>query len=113
MPKSLNILSQMGLSMLFDTISWLGIAAGSITSIGFLPQLIRGYKTKKLDDVSYWMPCVLVIGMSLWLAYGVLRSDIAQIAANSFAVFCNILLLVLKKIYSSSPTLNVEEASLR
>lgn len=83
-----------------DIYTWLGIAAGTITSIGFIPQLIRGYQTKKLDDVSSWMPLVLAAGMSLWLTYGILRNDIALIAANTFGVSCNILLLLLKKRYS-------------
>lgn len=86
--------------MPFDIFTWLGVAAGAITSVGFLPQLIKGYNTKKLDDVSYWMPLVLAIGMSLWLTYGILRSDIAIIAANTFGVGCNILLVILKKWYS-------------
>lgn len=85
--------------MSIDIFTWLGLTAGAITSIGFIPQLVRGYKTKRLDDVSFWMPLVLVIGMSLWLAYGIVRHDIAIIAANSFGVSCNILLLLMKKIY--------------
>jgi len=33
-----------------------GLMAGAVTSIGFIPQLIKGYKTKKLDDITYFMP---------------------------------------------------------
>ena len=83
-----------------DLISVLGFLAGIITSIGFLPQLVKGYKTKKLDDVSYYMPAVLAAGMTLWLLYGVLRNDIAIIAANTFGVGCSVFLIVLKKMYT-------------
>jgi MtN3 and saliva related transmembrane protein len=86
--------------MSVDIFTWLGVAAGAITSIGFIPQLIRGYQTKRLDDVSYWMPLVLAVGMALWLSYGILRNDIAIIVANTFGVGCNILLLLMKKWYS-------------
>lgn len=86
--------------MSIDMFTWLGVAAGAITSIGFIPQLIRGYKTKQLDDVSYWMPLVLTTGMFLWLIYGIVRNDIAIIAANTFGVTCNILLIIMKKWYS-------------
>ena len=85
--------------MNFDTFTVLGFTAGAVTSVGFIPQLIRGYRNKKLHDVSYWMPVVLTSGMSLWLIYGVLRDDIAIIVANSFGVICNILLLLMKKLY--------------
>ncbi|MBN1861729.1 MAG: SemiSWEET transporter [Candidatus Thermoplasmatota archaeon] len=86
--------------MNFDLFTVLGFAAGAVTSVGFIPQLIRGYRTKKLDDISYWMPLVLLCGMSLWLLYGILREDIAIIIANSFGVSCNVLLLLMKKWYS-------------
>jgi MtN3 and saliva related transmembrane protein len=79
----------------------LGLLAGAITSVGFIPQLVKGYRTKKLDDVSYWMPLVLVFGMFLWLVYGILRSDIAIIVANIFAVGCNSLLIIMKRYYEN------------
>lgn len=85
--------------MNFDTFTFLGFTAGAVTSVGFIPQLIRGYRTKKLHDVSHWMPLVLTSGMSLWLLYGILRNDIAIIVANSIGVICNILLLLMKKLY--------------
>jgi MtN3 and saliva related transmembrane protein len=86
--------------MSVDIFTWLGVAAGAITSVGFIPQLIRGYKTKQLDDISYWMPLVLTFGMSLWLIYGILREDLAIIIANTFGVVCNLLLTLMKKFYS-------------
>ena len=85
----------------FDLFTVLGFTAGAVTSVGFIPQLIRGYRTKKLYDISYWMPLVLALGMLLWLVYGFFRSDIAIIVANSFGIACNILLITMKKWYSS------------
>ena len=84
----------------FDVITLLGFTAGAVTSVGFIPQLIRGYRTKKLQDISYWMPLVLAGGMLLWLIYGALRSDIAIMVANSFGVSSNVLLIAMKKWYS-------------
>jgi MtN3 and saliva related transmembrane protein len=78
----------------------LGLFAAVVTSAGFLPQLVRGYKTKKLDDISYFFPAVLAIGMFLWLIYGILLGAIAVIVANTYGVSCNILLLIMKKVYS-------------
>jgi len=86
--------------MSVDIFTWLGFVAGAVTSIGFIPQLVRGFKTKHLEDVSYWMPLVLATGMSLWLIYGFFRQDIAIVVANSLGVTCSILLLIMKKWYS-------------
>jgi len=83
-----------------DSLTLLGFAAGAITSIGFIPQLVKGFRTKKLDDVSYWMPFVLIVGMSLWLVYGIARDDIAIIVANLVAVTSSVLLVILKWYYS-------------
>ncbi|MEM0493634.1 MAG: SemiSWEET family transporter, partial [Candidatus Thermoplasmatota archaeon] len=74
-------------------VTMLGFIAGIITSSGFIPQIIKGYLTRRMDDVSYWMLFVLTIGMTLWLLYGVLRDDIAIISANLFAVLCCSLLI--------------------
>lgn len=77
----------------------LGLLAGAVTSAGFLPQLIKGYKTKKLDDISYFMPIVLAMGMSLWFLYGIFRDDIAIIIANAFGISSCIILMIMKKRY--------------
>ena len=82
------------------SIEIIGLFAGIITSAGFLPQLIKGYRTKKLDDISYFMPIVLAIGMTLWLIYGILLEALAVIGANIFSIGCSITLIIMKKRYS-------------
>ena len=77
-----------------------GLIAGIITSIGFIPQIIRGYRTKKLDDVSYYMPTVLAIGMTMWFIYGLLKEALAIILANIIGISCCCILIILKKKYS-------------
>lgn len=78
-----------------------GLIAGAITSIGFIPQLVRGYRTKKLDDVSYYMPTLLTVGMALWFLYGVFSNALAIMAANAFGMGCCLTLIIMKKMYSS------------
>jgi MtN3 and saliva related transmembrane protein len=82
------------------TIEILGLIAGAITSIGYLPQIYKGYKTKELDDVSYYMPGILALGMTLWFIYGIILNAIAVIVANIFGVSCSLLLIIMKKRYS-------------
>jgi MtN3 and saliva related transmembrane protein len=79
----------------------LGLLAGGVVSIGFVPQLARGYRTKKMDDVSYYMPLVLTFGMALWIIYGAFRNDLAIIATNVVGVGCNIALIGMKKFYEA------------
>jgi len=83
-----------------DSVVILGLIAGAVTSVGFVPQLIRGYKTKELGDVSYFMPAILSVGMSLWMLYGFFVQSFPILIANAFGIGCCVVLLVMKKIYS-------------
>lgn len=88
-------------SMSYDAgIELFGVIAGAITSMGFIPQLIKGYRTKKLDDVSYFMPIVLIIGMTMWFIYGLLQGALAVIIANMVGVGSCFALLFMKRKYS-------------
>jgi MtN3 and saliva related transmembrane protein len=78
----------------------LGLIAGAVTSMGYLPQLYKGFKTKKLDDISYYMPTILAIGMFLWLIYGIILEALAVIIANAFGISCSIGLIIMKNKYS-------------
>ncbi|MBN2066707.1 MAG: SemiSWEET transporter [Candidatus Thermoplasmatota archaeon] len=77
-----------------------GLLAGAITSISFIPQLYKGYATKKLDDVSYFMFLILASGMALWVIYGTLKSSLAIIITNSFGIACSFVIVLMKKRYS-------------
>ncbi len=98
-----------------DATDLLGLTAGAITSLGFMPQLIRGYRTKKLDDISYYMPLTLAFGMSLWLLYGIVVEKLPIIVANGFGISCCFILIIMKRIYSPAdpmvPDTNGEEPS--
>lgn len=88
-------------SMAYDAaLEIFGLVAGAITSMGFIPQLIRGYRTKKLVDVSFYMPIVLAIGMILWFIYGFLQNALAIMIANTIGVGSCLILLYMKKVYS-------------
>jgi len=85
-----------------DSWTYLAFVAGALTSTGYLPQIIKGYRTRKLDDVSVIMPAVLGFGMFLWLIYGLAREDAAIIAANIIGASLTTLLVVMKMKYSSA-----------
>lgn len=74
----------------------LGLTAGFITTIGFVPQIFKGIRTGSMKDVSLTMPLVLIAGMSLWLIYGLMIGDLPIILWNSVAVALNGVLVLLK-----------------
>lgn len=77
----------------------LGITAATVTTAGFIPQIIRGYRTKHLKDLSYAMSCMLTVGFGLWLVYGVARKDMVIVAANIAGIALNLLLISMKYHY--------------
>jgi MtN3 and saliva related transmembrane protein len=87
-----------------DGWTYLAFVAGALTSTGYLPQIIKGYRTRKLDDVSLVMPVVLGFGMFLWLIYGLAREDSAIIAANVIGASLTTVLVLMKMRYSNAGT---------
>lgn len=82
-----------------DAWSYLGFLAGALTSTGYLPQIIKGYRTGKMEDVSLLMPAVLGVGMFLWLIYGLAREDAAIVAANTVGSSLTAVLVAMKLRY--------------
>ncbi len=85
-----------------DIVQWVGIGAGVLTAFSMFPQLIKIIKEKKAEEISITMVIVLIAGLSLWTAYGVLKEDWPLIITNSFSVLVNILLLIFRFKYSGT-----------
>ena len=66
-----------------DATTVLGLAAASLTTAAFLPQVIKTWRTRKTRDISLGMFLVLCLGICLWLVYGILRGDLPLILANA------------------------------
>ena len=77
-----------------------GIIAGGFTSFGFLPQIVKGYKSRHLNDLSYLTNSLLGIGMGMWLIYGIATKDLPVIIANILGVAFNAALILMKYFYS-------------
>ena len=82
-----------------DSAGVIGIVAGVFTSISLLPQLIKIIKEKKVDELPMSMFISLLIGLSLWVYYGVLRKDMPIIVTNGFSVLQNIFILFFRFKY--------------
>ncbi len=65
-----------------DFIQLLGITAGFCTTIAFLPQVIKTWKSRSAKDLSLGMFSFFCFGVLLWLVYGICQRDIPVIGAN-------------------------------
>jgi MtN3 and saliva related transmembrane protein len=59
-----------------------GLAAAFCTTIAFLPQVVRAWRTRSTKDLSLAMFLVFTTGIFLWLVYGLMLRDVPLIAAN-------------------------------
>lgn len=66
-----------------DIPALIGGMAGLCTTLAFIPQVIKTYRTKSTGDLSLAMFLIFCIGVSLWLVYGIIKNDIPLIAANA------------------------------
>ncbi|WP_220464011.1 SemiSWEET transporter [Adhaeribacter radiodurans] len=77
----------------------LGLVAGACTSLAAVPQLVKTWKTKEVGDVSTKMFLLYVVGMSLWLTYGIIKSDLPIIITNAIALSFHGMMLYFKMKY--------------
>ena len=77
-------------------IDLLGYVAAVLTTVAFLPQVIKAFRTKSTRDMSLTMWMLLFIGIACWLVYGILLGARPIIAANGVTLVLAGTILVLK-----------------
>jgi MtN3 and saliva related transmembrane protein len=84
-------------------ITFIGLLVTAFTVVSTVPQIKKALRTKDTEDVSIRFLLVLVVGLSLWVIYGIGRADIVIVIGNSIGASLNIWMLVLKMKYSREP----------
>ena len=75
----------------------LGYISATLTTIAFLPQIIKTVQTKSAKDVSMGMFVLFTIGVFLWIIYGILTKTYPVLIANA-VIFCLALAQIILKI---------------
>lgn len=82
-----------------DAITLAGYLAGTLTTISFVPQVIRTWKRKETKDFSLLMLLLFAAGMLLWMVYGIWINSFPIIAANTVTFGLILFLLGMKIRY--------------
>lgn len=77
-------------------ITLLGLVAACLTTGAYIPQVIKTWRTKATDDLSFGMYAMMTSGIFLWLIYGIINRDIPIIFANSIAIVLTFIILYFK-----------------
>ncbi|MCF6296272.1 MAG: SemiSWEET transporter [Flavobacteriaceae bacterium] len=82
-----------------DSIEIIGLIAATLTTIAYVPQVIKTWKTKDVSTLSLTMYIIMFLGVSMWFAYGILLKSIAIILANIVTGILTFILILLKLKY--------------
>jgi len=66
-----------------SAVALLGLGAGFCTTVAFVPQVIKTWRTRHTEDISLGMFLIYLLGNLLWLTYGLMLGDLPLIAANA------------------------------
>jgi MtN3 and saliva related transmembrane protein len=81
---------------IMDAVTFLGMAAGTLTTISFIPQVIRTWKTRSTKDISAGMFMLFCAGIFLWILYGFLINSLPVIITNIVTFIFALIILGLK-----------------
>jgi len=74
----------------------IGFIAGTLTSSAFIPQVIMVAKTKNTSSISLYMYLLFIVGVALWLVYGIFINKLPIIILNSITIFLASIILFIK-----------------
>lgn len=83
-----------------EHITIIGLLAGALTTLSFLPQVIKTWKTKSADDLSLGMLILFALGVFLWLIYGIHIREMPVIIANTATLILITIIIYFKVKYS-------------
>ena len=82
-----------------NNIEWLGFFGGALTTICLIPQVYRIFKLKSAHDISLSFTMLFLLGIVLWLAYGVFSGLAPIVLWNSITLVLASALLIAKLRY--------------
>lgn len=78
----------------------LGYAAGALTTVTFLPQVIKTWHDKSAKDVSLYMFIIAFVNEIMWLVYGVMIENWVIILTNAIMLVMSGIMIMLKVRYN-------------
>lgn len=77
----------------------LGLLAGSLTTLSFMPQMLRIWRRRSADDLSYGALALFITGISLWVLYGAALHSFPIMITNAVTLALNLSILALKILH--------------
>jgi MtN3 and saliva related transmembrane protein len=84
-----------------SNVTLLGLVAGTLTTLSFVPQVVKSWKRRSVNDLSSVMLVAFTTGVALWLVYGILTDDFPVVIANVVTVILAGALVLMKLRFRS------------
>jgi MtN3 and saliva related transmembrane protein len=85
-------------------VNFIGYVAATLTTISFLPQLIRVVKLRSARDISLGMFLIFTTGTGFWLIYGIVSHSPPVWIANALTFALSLSILILKLRFDHEAT---------
>ena len=81
-----------------------GIIAGILTTAANIPQVIKSYRTRNADGLSFRMLVLLSTGLAMWTVYGLMSKSLPVTITNAVGFVLLIALVIMKLAFDARPT---------
>jgi MtN3 and saliva related transmembrane protein len=86
-----------------DAIELVGLIAGALTTLAYVPQVVKVWRSRSARDISLGMFLLMNAGILLWLVYGLMIGSPGLIVANGITLGLTAAVLVAKLKFDRSP----------
>ena len=76
-----------------------GVCAGSLTTLSFIPQVVKSWRRRSVADLSLTMLLAFAAGVLLWCVYGIMTAAWPIVATNAVTLVMAVGLIVMKAIF--------------
>ena len=84
-----------------------GFAAAILSTVAFIPQVVKTWRTKSAGDVSFTLLITFSTGCLNWVIYGILVNSKPVTIANTITLMLNLAILALKVKFQGK---NIDES---
>ena len=74
----------------------IGLVAGTLTTVSFIPQVVRSWRRRSVADLSPTMLVAFSAGVSLWIVYGLMTDALPVIISNAVTLALALALVAMK-----------------
>ena len=82
-----------------SAIEIVGLAAGAVTTLSYIPQVIRVFRLRSAYEISLAFTLFFVVGLGGWLTYGILLRQLPLVLWNAISLALALAMLYAKLRY--------------